>query len=56
MIEELLSSKELAVRLKRSYGYVKAMKRHGFKMVAGRTTITAAITWLAKNPRPTAKR
>jgi DNA-binding CsgD family transcriptional regulator len=56
MIEELLSSKELAVRLKRSYGYVKAMKRNGFRMVAGRTTITAAITWLAKNPKPTAKR
>lgn len=54
--EELLSAKELAAKLKRSTGYVKAMKRIGFRMIAGRTTLTAAIAFLAKNPMPCRKR
>lgn len=28
------------------------MKRRGFRMIAQRTTLTAAIAWLAKNPEP----
>lgn len=53
MIDEpLLSAKELASRLGRSRSYVVWMKRRGFRMVAQRTTLTAAIAWLAKNPEP----
>lgn len=57
MIDEpLLSAKELAERLGRSRGYIFAMKRRGFKMVAHRTTLTAAIAWLSRNPEPYKKR
>jgi len=49
---ELLSPKELAARLKRHTSYVYAMKRRGFRMVAGRTTLQAALVWLTKNPYP----
>jgi hypothetical protein len=53
MIDEpLLSAKELASRLGRSRSYVVWMKRRGFKMVAQRTTLTAAIAWLSRNPEP----
>jgi len=53
MIDEpLLSPKELASKLGRSYSYVEAMRRGGFKMIAHRTTLTAAIAWLARNPEP----
>jgi phage regulator Rha-like protein len=51
-MEELLSIKELAQKLKRSESYVFAMKRRGFRMVANRTTMTAAIKFLAVNPSP----
>jgi len=50
--EELLSMKQLAAKLGRSYSYVRAMRRVGFRMVAGRTTLTAAMAWLVKNPEP----
>lgn len=49
---ELLSSKELAARLKRHVKYVYAMRARGFRMVAGRTTLAAALAWLARNPQP----
>lgn len=49
---DLLSTKELAVALKRSESYVKQMKRRGFRMVGGRTTLRDALGWLARNPRP----
>jgi hypothetical protein len=49
---ELLSAKELAGKLKRNVGYVRAMTRGGFRMVAGRTTLEAAMVWLAENGRP----
>lgn len=55
-MEELLTVKELAQLLKRHESYVWAMRRAGFRMVAGRTTMTAAIKFLAANPRPWAKR
>jgi hypothetical protein len=51
-IDELLTSKELAWRLKRSVNYVYAMKSRGFKMIAGRTTLAAALRWLSVNPCP----
>lgn len=51
-IERLLSMKELADELGRSYSYVKAMRRRGFRMIAGRTTLRAAITFLAKVDKP----
>ena len=54
-MEELLSIKELAQKLKRSESYIFAMKRAGFRMVAGRTTITAAIKFLAVCPNPCAR-
>jgi hypothetical protein len=50
--EELLSMKQLAAKLGRSYSYVRAMRRVGFRMIAGRTTLTAAVAWLSKNPAP----
>lgn len=52
---ELLSAKELAGKLKRHVSYVRQMTRTGFKMVAGRTTLEAAMIWLAENGRPYSK-
>jgi len=54
--EPLLSMKELADKLGRSYSYVRAMRRRGFRMVAGRTTLTAAIKFLAVIERPCARK
>ncbi len=51
-LDELLSCKELAARLKRGESYVDWMKRKGFVMIAGRTTLRAALRWLSRNPRP----
>lgn len=51
-MEELLTVKELAYRLKRSESYVWAMRRAGFRMVGGRTTLTAALLFLTKVPKP----
>jgi len=50
--EELLSAKELAAKLGRNISYVRAMRRRGFAMIAGRTTLSVALEWLAENPRP----
>lgn len=55
-MEELITRKELAERLKRNESYTYAMQRRGFRFVAGRTTMTAALNWLAKNGRPWANR
>lgn len=54
--EPLLSMKELADKLGRSYSYVRAMRRRGFRMVAGRTTLTAAIKFLAQVDKPCARK
>lgn len=54
--EPLLSAKDLARRLGRSSGYIAAMKRRGFRMRDGRTTLAAALAWLESNPAPCAKR
>ena len=51
-MEELLTVKELAQLLKRHESYVWAMRRQGFRFIAGRTTMTAALRWLASNPNP----
>jgi hypothetical protein len=56
MNEELLSIKELAQKLKRSVRYVLAMRRRGFRMPGDRTTLTSAIDWLDKNPRPSRRK
>ena len=52
MTPELLSCKELAAVLKRPQSYVYAMRRRGFKMIAYRTTLAAALKWLEANPQP----
>ena len=49
---EFLSAKELAMKLKRSVWYVYAMRRQGFRMIGGRTTVEAAMIWLERNPHP----
>lgn len=57
MIDEpLLSAKQVADKLGRHLKYVYAMRKRGFRMIAGRTTMTAVITWLAKNPQPCSKK
>ena len=50
MKDEILTPKELAAELKRSIAYVYAMQKAGFKTVGRRTTLNAALEWLAKNP------
>lgn len=52
MNAELLTAKELAVKLKRSADYIYWMKRRGFKMVAGTSTLKRALAWLEKHPFP----
>jgi hypothetical protein len=51
-MSELLSRKELAARLKRSYRFVLDMERSGFQMISGVTTIESALSFLARNPPP----
>jgi hypothetical protein len=55
-MDELLSMKDLAALLKRSEAYVWAMRKQGFKVIAGRTTLSAALVWLSKNPCPCSRR
>jgi len=47
---ELLSKSQLAERLGRSNSYVSAMVRAGFQVPCGRTTLRAALDWMAANP------
>jgi len=53
-MDELLTTKELAEKLKRDVSYIYAMKRQGFVMVSNRSTLAAAITWLLRHPAPRA--
>jgi len=53
--DELLCVKNLASELRRAPSYVFAMKRRGFKMPGGRATISNALKWLEKNPKPRAR-
>lgn len=46
----LLTVKELAWELKHHPSYVYAMRQAGFQMPGNRTTLAAAMDWLAKNP------
>jgi hypothetical protein len=48
----LLSQKELCLAIKRSPRFVKYMRATGFRMIAGRTTLKAALDWLKTNPHP----
>jgi len=52
MNERLLSVKELASELGHARSYVQAMKAKGFIMPGGRSTISRALAWLARNPPP----
>jgi hypothetical protein len=56
MNSELLSRKELALKLKRHPSYVTAMVKRGFKMPGGRASLGAAIRYLARNPNPRSRR
>jgi hypothetical protein len=47
---DLLNKSQLAERLGRSKGYVSAMCKAGFTTPCGRTTLKAAMDWMAKNP------
>jgi hypothetical protein len=53
--ERLLSVKEIAAALGHSRTYVEAMKRRGFLMPGGRTTLERARAWLERNPHPRAR-
>jgi len=50
--DELLCAKELADRLGHSVDYIYAMKRDGFSMPAGRSTVYAALAHLEQFPAP----
>lgn len=50
--EKLLTIKELAAELRRSYGYVLAMRARGFRMPGNRATLQAALEWLEEHPSP----
>jgi hypothetical protein len=47
---DLLNKSQLAERLGRSKGYVSAMVKAGFTTPCGRTTLKAAMQWMAENP------
>jgi len=51
----LLTAKELAFELRRSVRYVREMKRRGFLMPGGRSTVSSALVWLIRNPPPFGK-
>jgi hypothetical protein len=55
MTTELLDSKGIAQRLRRSVWYVYAMRKRGFMMVGGRATMADAIEFLRVHPAPTGK-
>lgn len=46
----LLSVKELAWQLNRHPNYVYLMRKAGFIMPGNRTSLEAALKWLAENP------
>lgn len=46
-----LNQKELAFYLRRSTEYVRAMKKAGFQMPHGTTTLHAAHRWLHQHPK-----
>lgn len=50
MTAPLLNKSQLAEMLGRSKGYVSAMVKAGFTTPCGRTTLKAAMDWMAKNP------
>lgn len=50
MSSPLLNKSQLAEMLGRSRSYISAMCRAGFQTPCGRTTLKAAIKWMAANP------
>ena len=49
---ELVTVKELAARIKYAESAVWQMRRRGFQMIAGRSTVEMAMEWLAVNGKP----
>jgi len=54
--DPLLTLKELALSLRRSRGYISAMKSRGFIMPGGTATLAEARSWLARNPPPKSRK
>ena len=52
MTGQLLTAKELAFELRRSYRYVRYMRKAGFQMPGGVATIAEARQWLERNHPP----
>ena len=50
--DDLVCAKELASRLGHHVNYIYAMKRDGFRMPGGSSTVHAALAWLAVRPMP----
>ena len=53
---DLLSVSDLAQALGRHRNYVSRMRKLGFKMPGGVSTIVEARTWLAENPAPRSRK
>ena len=51
-LEDLLTVKELAYRLRKHRSYVSAMRMAGFIMPGGVASLAEARSWLARNPPP----
>jgi hypothetical protein len=48
----LLSPKQLAAELGRDVSYIYAMKKRGFALPGGLSTVNNCLLWLSKNPPP----
>ena len=51
-MDELLTTKELAAKLRRHVTYIYAMKRQGFRMTARLATLREAQEWLTIHGQP----
>jgi hypothetical protein len=47
---QLINKGQLAEQLGRSKSYISAMCRAGFQTPCGRTSVKAAMQWMAENP------
>ena len=55
-MNDLLTCKELAFKLRKHVSYVYAMRQRGFKMPANRCTLDDALRWLSRHGSPKAAR
>jgi hypothetical protein len=53
--EKRYTCKELAGILRRSVSFIYAMRRRGFTMPGGVSTLSRAEVWLVRNPNPRGK-